>query len=448
MQVPRGRWSPGSAAARVGPTRHVGGRGRGRSRPRGSSSPCAPSDGAIRRRTRPCVRSTGPATPRRRRELRRRSPRRRRRGLRSRGDGPSTVRPHPPGAARRPGPGRGSALRRWAPASTVGPPSATGEEREAAGVSTLPVASVTDTSAEGRPELLREFAAVTEEADPDGALGTFAGTAGTDSDAARARRASGAGAGAQAPTRDGDPHHPLGRAGAPPRRTPGGHGPAAGAHPRDPRSVPRRARGVRGSASHRGLVGARRDPRGGADDDPEDGGDRARRRDRRPRRSAPRAPRPRPRQCGDRPALRASRCGSAWPATRSPGRRPSSSTTPRPSAWLEPIRGIEFPLRHCELRGPPMGAPFAGRDLVTRLEDVRGTRTPAARSATPSGAGRSSTPRGLRHREGRGSAPRRASRRAAWGPPAVSHAVRRVFPAAFRRVLIAPEPCAGPPMPA
>lgn len=82
--------------------------------------------------------------------------------------------------------GFGGALTRM---KTVGKPLMTGAEQEAAGINTFDVISATDDFAENYPDLLREFLAVTDEAnaafaaDPEAAYDTIAKAAGMDRDA-------------------------------------------------------------------------------------------------------------------------------------------------------------------------------------------------------------------------------------------------------------------------
>ena len=85
--------------------------------------------------------------------------------------------------------GFGGALDRM---KTVGTPLMTGAEQEAAGINTFDIVSATDSFAEAHPDLLREFLAVTEEANaayresPEGKVEVIAGAAGMDTAAAEA----------------------------------------------------------------------------------------------------------------------------------------------------------------------------------------------------------------------------------------------------------------------
>ena len=84
--------------------------------------------------------------------------------------------------------GFGGALDRM---KEVGSPLLTGAEQEAEGINTFDIVSVTDEFAEQYPDLVREFLAVTEEANqaykdsPDDKVETIAGAAGMDPEAAK-----------------------------------------------------------------------------------------------------------------------------------------------------------------------------------------------------------------------------------------------------------------------
>ena len=84
--------------------------------------------------------------------------------------------------------GFGGALDRM---KTVGKPLLTGAEQEELGINTFDIVSVTDEFAEQYPDLVKEFLAVTEEANqafkdsPDDKIATIAGAAGMDEDATK-----------------------------------------------------------------------------------------------------------------------------------------------------------------------------------------------------------------------------------------------------------------------
>ena len=84
--------------------------------------------------------------------------------------------------------GFGGALDRM---KEVGTPLLTGDEQEAAGINTFDIISVTNDFAENHPDMIKEFLAVTEEANqsfkdsPDDKIETIAGAAGMDADATK-----------------------------------------------------------------------------------------------------------------------------------------------------------------------------------------------------------------------------------------------------------------------